>query len=110
MYGALGNLTRSPHLLERSALQVMADRLASESPSLAGKTLGAYQIISLLGSGGMGEVYKARDSKLNRFVAIKVLPPDKTSDAAASAASCKRRRQPLRSIIPTSMPSSLSIS
>src|SRR6476646_6291970 len=42
---------------------------------LAGKTLGSYQVQSLLGLGGMGEVYRARDAKLERDVAIKILPP-----------------------------------
>src|SRR5262245_3977907 len=43
-------------------------------PLLAGARLGAYEIVGLLGAGGMGEVYKARDPRLDRFVAIKVLP------------------------------------
>ncbi len=45
-----------------------------------GTRLGPYEIVSALGAGGMGEVYRARDSKLKREVAIKVLPPDVAND------------------------------
>src|SRR4030095_4265941 len=47
----------------------------------AGTKLGRYEIRSLLGAGGMGEVYQARDPKINRDVAIKVLPATFSSDA-----------------------------
>jgi serine/threonine protein kinase len=45
----------------------------------AGTKLGPYEIVSAIGAGGMGEVYKARDSRLERTVAIKVLPPHLSS-------------------------------
>jgi eukaryotic-like serine/threonine-protein kinase len=49
----------------------------------AGVRLGAYEIESLLGAGGMGEVYRARDTRLNRTVAIKVLSPALVSGPAS---------------------------
>ena len=41
---------------------------------ITGARLGSYEILALIGAGGMGEVYHARDTKLNRDVAIKILP------------------------------------
>ena len=47
----------------------------------SGTQLGSYEILGSLGAGGMGEVYRARDSKLKREVAIKILPDAFARDA-----------------------------
>src|SRR5262249_10248992 len=47
----------------------------------AGSRLGAYEILGLIGQGGMGEVYRARDTRLERDVAVKVLPEQFAADA-----------------------------
>nr|MDQ5872750.1 protein kinase [Acidobacteriota bacterium] len=46
----------------------------------AGHRLGPYEILAAIGAGGMGEVYRARDTRLERTVAVKVLPEHLTSD------------------------------
>ena len=68
--------------LEVSALEVTARALAAELPRLeVGQRLGAYEILAPLGAGGIGEVYTARDTRLERTVALKVLSPVNADNA-----------------------------
>jgi eukaryotic-like serine/threonine-protein kinase len=66
--------------LEQPALDVAAKALADKKDSMLGQSIGHYKIISRLGAGGMGEVYLAKDTKLDRKVALKLLPPGLAAD------------------------------
>ena len=58
----------------------------------AGDRLGPYEILAPIGAGGMGEVYRAKDTKLDREVAIKVLPqPSRRTRNGSRASSAKRK-------------------
>jgi serine/threonine protein kinase len=71
----------------------------------AGTRLGPYEILSPLGAGGMGEVYRARDAKLGRDVAVKVLP----ERLAADVDSLARFDREARAVAALSHPNILSI-
>ncbi len=70
-----------------------------------GMRLGPYEIVSAIGAGGMGEVYRARDSKLDRQVAIKVLP----SQLAENATALARFEREAKAVAALSHPNILSI-
>ena len=66
--------------LEKPALDVAAKVLANKNKAMSGQMVGHYKFISQVGSGGMGEVYLAKDTKLDRQVALKILPPELAAD------------------------------
>ena len=71
----LTHATSAGDFLGRPAFELLGSVLVeSDNPSLLGRQLGPHRILSLLAIGGMGEVYRARDTRLNRDVAIKALP------------------------------------
>ena len=74
----LANQSRADALGSRLGIRDSGFGIGTEE--LIGKQIGVYRIVSLLGAGGMGEVYRARDAKLQRDVAIKVLPAAFTLD------------------------------
>ena len=76
----LAGQTQAERFLETPAAPVPLERLPVEArtsePLLSpGTRVGPYEVVALVGAGGMGEVYKAHDTRLDRTVALKVLPP-----------------------------------
>ncbi len=81
----LASHSESEKFLEAPAVEQVAESVvASSGKDLAsGQTIGQYRVISELGKGGQGAVFKAFDTKLNRTVALKTLPPDLSIDNTA---------------------------
>lgn len=76
---------RAGTFMAGSAMRVAAKALAQDAGNVAklltaGREIGTYKIERLLGSGGMGQVYLATEAKLNRKVALKILPPEFVTD------------------------------
>jgi serine/threonine protein kinase/Tol biopolymer transport system component len=73
----------APLFMAAPAIEIVAAAIQSTGMTtpLIGQRLGSYEIVALIGSGGMGDVYRARDTRLGRDVAIKILPEAFTADA-----------------------------
>ncbi|MBS1790614.1 MAG: protein kinase [Acidobacteria bacterium] len=83
----------------------IAAGMVAEKQSIIGRTLGHYRMLSLLGAGGMGEVYRACDLRLERDVAVKILPEHLGKDAEA----LRRFEREAKAVATLSHPNILSI-
>src|SRR5262245_43104760 len=82
----LAHQNEAKHFIDAPALELAAISVAADPGALlAGSSLGSYEDLQFIGRGGMGEVYRARDPKLKRDVAIKVLPKAFASDSGRLA-------------------------
>ena len=77
----LAYATEAESFLERPAVDIAPNPPGeSHEATLVGRTVSHYEVLSLLGAGGMGEVYLARDPRLDRTVALKILPDELAAD------------------------------
>jgi serine/threonine protein kinase len=97
---------REGDFLDAPAYEVAADILADEpADSPVGRLISHYRVVELLGSGGMGDVYLARDERLGRRVALKLLPEYLTDDASR----VRRFRQEARAASALNHPNILTV-
>ncbi len=76
---------QASNFLEASLPQIAAELLVEgRAPVAVGQAIGHYKVIAPLGAGGMGEVYLAQDTRLDRRIALKILPPSFTANPARS--------------------------
>src|SRR6516162_11347508 len=79
----IASFERAENFIESPAFEVVPELLTDDRTSaIIGESIGHYRIESLIGVGGMGEVYLARDERLGRKAALKLLPDSLTTDTA----------------------------